>query len=797
MSITQEAIFVGANKQNYVSDYNPQHQTIAFGAGTVVALWRPLDKSHRGVYYTLKQHTKEVTGVKFLPHSGFLVSVGEDHIVNVWRRSGNVYDLHQSLTGHEHSVTCIAEVNQHIFVTGGADHKIIIWTYDGEQFQPGHRFEVKSSFYPLSLAVQQIVENDDYILAIGGTTNNIYIYTFQLEQTRISIDKCAELTGHEDWVKTLQFVTKSKYQDYILASGSQDRYVRLWRLKLNNSIDDTDEDPTKLTLLSNKQYKFNFGVDKRAAFSFEALIIGHDDWISGIQWHPSCKYQSENDESALQLLTSTADTALMIWEMDKESGIWVCTSRLGEMSIKGASTATGASGGFWSCLWFVDDVTNEEYVLATGKTGAIRAYKSITSEPKYFEETIGVTGAVGPITDLRWSIGGEYFMATSLDQTTRLYAPWKRDQVTTWHEIARPQIHGYDMICYDNITKTKFVSGGDEKILRVFELTESVRQHLKALGGIEIGEEDEKLPEFATLPVLGLSNKADAQVREETKNDEEEVVEEDQSGEAAQKTAIGDVNTPPTESYLQRHSLATEIEKLYGHGYEVTCCSTSPNGKLIATSCKSNNAKHAVIRVFVVDNDYQQSKQVLAGHNLTISSLKFSPDGHYLLAVSRDRQFSLWELISDSEFKLVELNAKAHSRIIWDCSWLDGGSFVTVSRDKQMKLWKIGGGSGAVDLVNSLKLDEPVTSVSVFKGEAAVTGIRIVALGLESGQICIYTIAAGGEFKLAAAFDANITPVDRIEKVAFSSRVTDKKLFLGVGSKDNSVRVYTIEESLF
>lgn len=789
LPVTQEAIFIGANKQNYVSDYSLHHKIIAFGAGTTVAIWNPLDKTHRGVYYTLKKHTKEVTGVKFLPSSEFLVSVGEDHIVNVWEKSGDIYKHHQSLHGHEHSVTCIAEVNEKIFVTGGADQNIIIWVYNGEGFKLSHKFKVKSNFYPLSLAIQQIDEEENYILAIGGTTNNIYIYSFQATQEPIiNVNKSAELTGHEDWVKTLQFVTKSKYRDYILASGSQDRYVRLWRLKLNEYIDNTDEDPTKLTLLSNKQYKFNFGGDKRAAFSFEALIMGHDDWISGIQWHPSCKYQSENADSKLQLLTSTADTALMIWEMDTESGIWVCTSRLGEMSIKGASTATGASGGFWSCLWFINDSTNEEYVLATGKTGAIRAYKSVSNDAKYFEETIGVTGAVGAITDLRWSIGGEYFMVTSLDQTTRLYAPWKRDQMTTWHEISRPQIHGYDMICCDNVTKTKFVSGGDEKILRVFELTESIRQHLKALGGIEINDNNEKLPEFATLPVLGLSNKADAQVEEETKNDE-------LIGELVHKIDE-DIHVPPTESYLQRNSLATEIEKLYGHGYEVTCCSTSPNGKLIATSCKSNNAKHAVIRVFIVNNDYQQSKQVLAGHNLTISSLKFSPDGRYLLAVSRDRQFSLWELIDENkaEFKLVELNTKPHSRIIWDCSWLpNASSFVTVSRDKQMKLWEIK--KEKVVLVNSLKLSEAITSVSIFKGKVSI-GLSIIALGLESGQVCVYS-TDGNNFKLIVSFDEAITPADRVEKVSFSSQITENKLLLGVGSKDTSVRIYAIEETLF
>lgn len=51
---------------------------------------------------------------------------------------------------------------------------------------------------------------------------------------------------------------------------------------------------------------------------------------------------------------------------------------------------------------------------------------------------------------------------------------------------------------------------------------------------------------------------------------------------------------PPVEEYLQRYTLFPELEKLYGHGYEISCCATSPDGKLIASACRSNNAKHAV-----------------------------------------------------------------------------------------------------------------------------------------------------------------------------------------------------------
>ena len=306
----------------------------------------------------------------------------------------------------------------------------------------------------------------------------------------------------------------------------------------------------------------------------------------------------------------------------------------------------------------------------------------------------------------------------------------EKNNSESWHEFARPQIHGYDMICYDNITPTKFVSGGDEKILRVFEMTKSISKLLEGLCGIKVVDEAAELPVTASLPVLGLSNKAENQIEQGDQQDEDE----EKTPETADDV-LASLEQPPVEEYLQRYTLFPELEKLYGHGYEISCCSTSPNGKLIATACKSNTAKHAVIRIFNVSKDYQQSPQVLLGHNLTISSLEFSPDGKYLLAVSRDRQFSLWEVVNEdtAEFKLVELNTKAHSRILWDCSWLPVNNFfTTVSRDKQIKLWKVV--EDKVELVSSSKLSEPITSVSVYKG-GLVSNHAVIAVGLEDGGI--------------------------------------------------------------
>ncbi|CAI5759461.1 unnamed protein product [Candida verbasci] len=783
MKVEQDSIFTGANKQNYICDYNSINNIIAYGAGNNVALWNPIDINQKGVYHTLKKHTKEITTVKFLPNSPFLISTSEDRTINIWKQSNNdLYTHFQTLSNHENSITCIA-VCENFFISGSADSQIIIWINKDGEFSISTQFQIKSNFYPLCLAIQKL-DTENYILAIGGTTNNLYIYTFNI--SNLKIEKVSELTGHEDWIKCLQFVKESQ-GNYILASASQDRYVRLWRLKLNELIDDSDEDSTKLTLLSNKQYKFNYGNQLRGCFSLEALIMGHDDWINGIQWHPSYNYNT--NEKKLQLLTCTADTSLFIWEMDLDSGIWVCVNRLGEMSIKGASTATGSSGGFWSCLWFI--YNNEQYIIASGKTGSFRVYKSKTDSLN-FDNVLGITGPTREVTDVAWSKTGDYFVATSLDQTTRLFAPWKRDNIITWHEIARPQIHGYDMICYDNITTTKFVSGGDEKILRVFEITNSISSLLKKISNIDIKTENgEVLPESASLPVLGLSNKVESQLTEgggEGRREEIETQEDEKEEEI--EDPLSGLTSPPIEEYLQRFTLFPEIEKLYGHGYEISCCSTSPNGKHIASACKSNNFKHAVIRIFNVTKDYQQLTQVLQGHNLTISSLKWSCDGKYLLSVSRDRQFTLWKLINDEEFKLIELNSKAHTRILWDCDWIaDKHEFITVSRDKTMKLWRIKEDETGTDLISSIKLEEPITSVSVYKGDCS-----IIAIGLENGDIQLFKLMENNdEFKLLHKLDNSITPSDRIEKLSFSSNKTENGcLWLSVGSKDNSLRLYNI-----
>lgn len=165
----------------------------------------------------------------------------------------------------------------------------------------------------------------------------------------------------------------------------------------------------------------------------------------------------------------------------------------------------------------------------------------------------------------------------------------------------------------------------------------------------------ETRPIGATVPPLGLSNKA--------------------FGEAiAQTTEPHSTVTarPPYEGELASITLWPETEKVFGHGYEVCLLlsttfvqptdnsplSSSPfqsislaastSNTMFASTCKSTSPTHAVVRINSVRDNYRSVGTPLEGHSLTITRVAFSPpDDKYVLTVSRDRSWRLYERKGD------------------------------------------------------------------------------------------------------------------------------------------------------
>lgn len=154
-------------------------------------------------------------------------------------------------------------------------------------------------------------------------------------------------------------------------------------------------------------------------------------------------------------------------------------------------------------------------------------------ETEQWKSSLTVKGHFSEVSDMTWDEHQLALVTTSLDQTTRIFS--EHTVPGCWYEIGRPQIHGYDMnalCCVKNqstsdpnqsIMSSKILSGGDEKVLRLFEAPynfiktmNSLSPHISKEGAPSLvfdikhsnKEVESMIEESAKKQPLGLMNKA-------------------------------------------------------------------------------------------------------------------------------------------------------------------------------------------------------------------------------------------------------------------------------------------------
>uniref|UniRef100_A0A8B9MED8 Elongator complex protein 2 n=1 Tax=Accipiter nisus TaxID=211598 RepID=A0A8B9MED8_9AVES len=527
-------------------------------------------------------------------------------------------------------------------------------------------------------------------------------------------------------------------EDLFLASCAQDCLIRIWKVcTKSEQFPETEDDSIRL-----KENVFTVkDTDTAYAIALESVLAGHENWVYAVHWQPSFS-KDGSMQQPMRILSASMDKTVIIWEPDKESGVWLEQVRVGEVG--------GNTLGFFDCQFSPDG----SMIVAHAFHGALHLWKQATVNKKEWTPEVVISGHFNSVEDVKWDPEGEFIISVGSDQTTRLFAPWKRKQETevTWHEIARPQVHGYDMRCLAMIGRFQFVSGADEKVLRVFRAPKNFIENFSNITGIPMeklcSHQSPDLPEGATVPALGLSNKA-----------------------VFEGILILDylvpylsmlykcLSEPPPEDHLLQNTLWPEIQKLYGHGYEIFCVACNNSNTVIASACKASKKEHAAIILWSATS--WKKLQSLSFHNLTVTQLAFSPNDKFLLAVSRDRNWSLWRKQDSSESGPVfsccaytDKNTAVHSRIIWSCDWTpDSKYFITGSRDKKVIIWGQCNLSVTTEgnMLDSIKpcstvLDagDSVTAVSISH-VLTPDGRYIVAVGLENGKIILYTWKQSGQ----------------------------------------------------
>ncbi|CAH2283887.1 elongator complex 2 [Pelobates cultripes] len=726
---------------------------LACGTCHSIALYDPQKKS---VITILNGHTGRVNCVFWIQkydcsEETELVSGGSDKQVIIWKIKENQFAHSVVLEGHTEAVGVVHAVytqngsDDNLLVASAAsDCTVRIWSREKSTteclqtlcFGNGFVLDVCLSFLPVSRVP---------ILACGADDSRIHLYVQQNKQ----FQKVHVLHGHEDWVRGVEWAISDG--DLFLASCAQDCLIRIWKIVTKSTTEPPriigDDEDGSIKLKESMFAVIEEGVNSTYAVTLESVLAGHENAVYAVHWQPSF-LKDGSIVQPMSLLSASMDKTMILWRPDAECGVWLEQVRVGEVG--------GNTLGFFGCQFSPDN----SMILAHAFHGALHMWKQNSAKQDEWMPVVVISGHFNSVQGLRWDPDGNFVITVGSDQTTRLFGPWKKkgQSQVTWHEIARPQIHGYDMQCIAMIGRFQFVSGADEKVLRVFAAPRIFIKNFSNISGVPMEKllfhGDTSLPEGATVPALGLSNKAifQGELSAQSVQVEEKFssVSDQYSQLYFQPLVLTD---PPTEDHLLQNTLWPEVQKLYGHGYEIFSVACNQARTVIASACKASKREHASI-ILWSSTSWKQIQSLLF-HNLTVTQMAFSPDDKFLLAVSRDRNWSLWKkqvgipAQSAPDFILHAHTDKTtgHNRIIWSCDWTpDSRYFITGSRDKKVIVWgdcqssctDEENASASIKPCSSL-LDtgDSVTAVSVSR-VLAHDGSYILAIGLECGKIILY-----------------------------------------------------------
>eukprot|EP00979_Chaetoceros_neogracilis_P009191 scaffold2090_cov151-Chaetoceros_neogracile.AAC.8 len=392
--------------------------------------------------------------------------------------------------------------------------------------------------YPTSTVEVTTIENQ--ILLTLGTAlprnNRVHFYTMPLDSFTHNIQQCASdvqgdapdtsmwkhqgsVMGHLDWVSCLDwnFDIDSQHQHQhhqqqqdthndnsfrggMLASGSQDARIRLWKLhppavcdngndnENNNDTmnNDNEEDDDEDLIEEGEARMYIRYVDckKEAvqiAVTLEALLMGHEEGVTSVRWRPNsdkpCLISASMDRSILIWMEEEDDDADDNLDRIVSSGmhggtgnVWVPITRVGTAGgVLGGSIASSLLGfvnvlwsycgrqivghGFGGALYFWSRADVDGDVNVIMDPSNVDHQKMVQSSAmERWHAAPGITGHFRGCSDISWeATKGMYLLSVGMDQTCRLWMQLPSSGGSdsgvprVWKEVGRPQVHGYDL----------------------------------------------------------------------------------------------------------------------------------------------------------------------------------------------------------------------------------------------------------------------------------------------------------------------------------------------------------------
>ena len=856
--IKSELICANTNTVLHCLDYNRHYNILAYGSHNLIHLNNTKEIK---TYLTLKGHSKRVNVIKFIDNNKKegnkileLLSGGADGKIIHWENLNSdknyVFDYKSWKKAKEYSCSellknkNIPEENlpsinilETVYISP-IEKYFIIFSSNGilDLFYFDIDLNEYKLFYSLDFSrkLQDTISicaiNDNYLMMLtGGYDKKINVYNImriktinqQLQINNNNMDKinpvefCTSLIGHENDIRDIAIISPEKFDNVksiTFCSCSQDSYIRLWNItkleknnlsKLADDINTTKANSIYDEYKSKTSYVIKVPIHDKERINItneyeyynitlDSVLSGHEDAVSSVVWG-----QIDNN---FVILSSSLDFSVGIWVLDKKYNIWDKKYSFGEMI------------GNKHAFFYATFLNSYKEVLAYSYHGSLYYWKM--NEEEQYEAQPVIHGHFNEVTDIRWDPSKNILFSCSHDETTRCFGFWEHNK--TWHEINRPQIHGYpihSISCINTNLKNdenkeeiicKIISASEEKVLRIFNPPFNIIKFLKDLSNKELKFKVDNSNEFyekkygnveGSKQALGLMNR--------------EVVLEDKDEEASnfdyskfdpdailtnksEQVYVSKYNykIPPDEDFLSNNTLWPEEAKMYGHGNEIYTIDISHDGKYLASGQKAQEVKNAKLYIWDIENKKLLKK--LEGNTLTIVQISFSPKDNYILTVSRDRSWSVY-VKKDNSYELYQTLKKAHNRIIWCCSWsIDEKYFITGSRDKFISVWAQDE-SKKFKKISTLENKEPVTAIDFIDKSLNQRDCYVFIIGYESGKISIGKFLVKDK-KIEIIYELNEFLIHgaKVNKIR-SFCNNENKCYFATCSEDYSVRIFSFD----
>lgn len=374
---------------------------ICFAACHAVAIYDPYISKIGKVTDTLHRHKDRINTVRWIRRKNLkaereLLSSSVDGTAIIWSKRdelficssiievGDIITFSNSLYISDHDFINDEILLKLLICTGSIKGDLKIWLrdIDGnikclETLTFGRKLPIEACF--------SFLPNTDLpLLAIATENSTIELYVTNSNVVEeLHFIKVQVLIGHEDWIRCMDFNCNID-NSILLASGSQDATIRLWKISAYNIEYSNDELHQKEQVFMVNGTKYNI--------TLESVLCGHEGWIYGIHW-----LQLDNKQRILRLLSCSLDKSMIIWEPNEATGIWSEKVRVGEVG--------GNSMGFYGCKFSDNGLS----ILAHGYQGSFHIWEYSNSIKNWIPKSVP-SGHFAEVVDLCWDPNGRLIL---------------------------------------------------------------------------------------------------------------------------------------------------------------------------------------------------------------------------------------------------------------------------------------------------------------------------------------------------------------------------------------------------